>query len=339
MKGDKALKKLLNKEKLVDDSKKTFEGSLEMNKNVRVKFNNYWEIAKIIDIRPNKDYDEKKKKCDFHYDYYIHYVDFNRRMDKWISRSEIELDDLNIEIEIKNRELREKEKHRDNPFDNDEHEGLDKTSLLNHEEATKVKTIDEIEMGKFRCDTWYFSPYPEGFHVKTLYLCEFCFNFYSENVEYLNHINNFCKIKHPPGDEIYRDEKISIFEVDGKKEPIYCENLCYMAKLFLDHKTLQWDVEPFLFYILCEYDIYGYHFVGYFSKEKDSSQGYNVACILTMPFHQRKGYGKFLIDFSYLLSKKEKKIATPERPLSDLGNLKLIFIYNIEIYLIQVNIQ
>mgnify|MGYP002176973019 CR=1 FL=1 len=37
----------------------------------------------------------------------------------------------------------------------------------------------------------------------------------------------------------------SFFEVDGKKEKIFCQNLCYLAKLFLDHKTLYygWDIE------------------------------------------------------------------------------------------------
>lgn len=103
-----------------------------------------------------------------------------------------------------------------------------------------------------------------------------------------------CVWKHPPGDEIYRKGNISVFEVDGKKNKvggavltpcgsmwavfptsvlfvssqIYCQNLCLLAKLFLDHKTLYYDVEPFLFYVMTEADNTGCHLVGYFSKVK-----------------------------------------------------------------------
>ena len=69
-----------------------------------------------------------------------------------------------------------------------------------------------------------------------------------------------------------------MFEVDGFEERIYCQNLCYIAKLFLDHKTLYFDVDPFLFYVLCEVDNRGFHPVGYYSKEKYSDVGYVSLC-------------------------------------------------------------
>lgn len=107
--------------------------------------------------------------------------------------------------------------------------------------------------------------------------------------------------------------------MDGRKNPVYCQNLCLLAKLFLGSKTLYYDVEPFLFYVMTENDQFGCHFVGYFSKEKRPSSLNNVSCILVLPIHQRKGYGQYLIEFSYLLTRVERKTGSPEKPLSDMG--------------------
>lgn len=59
---------------------------------------------------------------------------------------------------------------------------------------------------------------------------------------------------------------------------IYCQNLCLLAKLFLDHKTLYYDVEPFLFYVLTKNDEKGCHLVGYFSKVKILKVGLLNVC-------------------------------------------------------------
>ncbi|RCI16626.1 hypothetical protein L249_3330 [Ophiocordyceps polyrhachis-furcata BCC 54312] len=179
--------------------------------------------------------------------------------------------------------------------------------------------IECVEFGGWEIDTWYAAPYPAEYsRNRVLYICEFCLKYMNSDYVAWRHKLK-CAAKHPPGDEIYRHESVSIFEVDGRKHPVYCQNLCLLAKLFLGSKTLYYDVEPFLFYILCEYDERGYHFVGYFSKEKRASSQNNVSCILTLPIHQRKGYGNLLIDFSYLLTRTEQKTGSPEKPLSDMG--------------------
>ncbi|KDO35063.1 hypothetical protein SPRG_01127 [Saprolegnia parasitica CBS 223.65] len=191
------------------------------------------------------------------------------------------------------------------------------------ESAALMRQVPRIELGRFVIDTWYPSPYPASAYPDgTLYLCEHCLGYTSSKRFLQHHKRSDCALTTPPGPRVYyeRGDRLALYAVDGKREPTYAQNLCLLAKLFMDQKTLYYDVTRFRFYVLCRVDDDGSHIVGYFSKEKASPEGYNLSCIVVLPPYQRHGYGTLLISISYAISAHDGQVGTPERPLSAHGH-------------------
>ncbi|TKA60581.1 hypothetical protein B0A55_11150 [Friedmanniomyces simplex] len=166
--------------------------------------------------------------------------------------------------------------------------------------------VANVVLGNLHVKPWYPSFYPEdmvsGRKTEWLYVCQWCFRYTSEIVKFSAHCKA-CPLKDepPPGEVVYDKADYIIHELDGADHRLYAQNLSLFSKLFLETKSVFFDV------------------VGFFSKEKMSWDNNNVACILVFPPWQRRGLGQILIGASYEFGKREGRFGGPERPLSALG--------------------
>lgn len=150
----------------------------------------------------------------------------------------------------------------------------------------------------------------------------------------------------PPGTLVYRRGAHTLWLLDGATEPLLAQNLSLFAKLFIDNKSVCFDVSTFLYYLLFLDDgetsssavtttpattspaqrhqrrqqqrqhqqpRQQSQLVGFFSKEKLSWDANNLACILVFPPWQRRGLGQLLMGASYAISRRDGRAGGPER--------------------------
>ena len=140
-------------------------------------------------------------------------------MDRWVKENMIHVDVQLVDdlLEDFNRRQEEKKKVKEaSKLNHDEHSGMTEDELRHFMKVTRLKTIEFIQFGETTMEAWYHSDFPQEYHCRVLYICPFTLQFFKHKAELESHSER-CDVRCPPGDEIYRDETLSVFEFDAKQ--------------------------------------------------------------------------------------------------------------------------
>ncbi|KIY02580.1 uncharacterized protein Z520_01045 [Fonsecaea multimorphosa CBS 102226] len=204
---------------------------------------------------------------------------------------------------------------------------------------------------------------------RLLYVCPCCFRYTPVKEQFTQHLAHHRHLRSQNLEpdqpvpqsafKVYEWEGYAVWEIDGEREKLYCQNLSLFGKLFLEQKSVFFDTAGFKYYALTytkpenptspasattktrgrkqrsmsanalEEDdaLYRTRVLGFFSKENLSWDSNNLACILIFPPFQHRQLGQLLMAVSYKLSGWEWEggvIGGPEKPLSAMGRKSYI---------------
>ncbi|KAF3918828.1 hypothetical protein ABW20_dc0100913 [Dactylellina cionopaga] len=159
-----------------------------------------------------------------------------------------------------------------------------------------------------------------------LYVCHKCLKYTMDPLESRNHDEMRHQIEHPRGVLVHSfdNARYQIYEIDGAiaEHQAFLQRMCLFGKFFIQNKSIWYEFDNFLFYVLVEKkieDTNAFSHCGFFSKEKTSYDENNLSCIILYPPYRSKGLGSALIEFSYYVSKLAGRVGGPEKPISELG--------------------
>ena len=132
-------------------------------------------LAEVVEKRPLKktgDPEESTTQLSQKNEFYVHYVSFDRRLDEWVTEDRVDVaTPVDVGMEDNADDSKNKRNKRKYHEIADSKETMAAALEKEHEEITRVKNIQYIELGQYEIETWYFSPYPGDIHISCLKIC------------------------------------------------------------------------------------------------------------------------------------------------------------------------